>query len=160
MWKYSSKNDYPNIILHDCHVTKISVENKDIILEFDDYGFWMIENNKHNPFGKTLRTDKSEIRFVNCQLDSISIYIFKVFHLFRKPVLTNRIEIPLENLMYQINSGKWRFEFIDEYYACNEALFNGWIRFDKKPYHMECQLQLLFEDMKYSWNRICEDKPW
>lgn len=141
-------------------MTKVAVDNKDIIFEFDDNGFWVIENNKHNPFGKTLRTDKSELRFVNCDSDFTSIYIFKVFYLFRKPVLTNRIEISLEDLTSQINSGKWQFEFIDELYAWDKAEFNGWLWFGKKPYHMECQLQLSFEDMLYSWNKICEDKPW
>lgn len=84
MWKYSAKNDYPNIILHDCRMTKLFVENKDIIFEFDDNGFWIVGNKKHNQFEETLRTDKSEILFINCDFGFTSIYLFKVFHLFKR----------------------------------------------------------------------------
>ena len=64
MWKYSEINAYPNIILHDCRIVKAWIENRDIVIEFDN-GFWILEDNKQNPFGKTLRTGKSEIRFIN-----------------------------------------------------------------------------------------------
>ena len=66
----------------------------------------------------------------------------------------------MEYFATQINNGRWQFEFVDELYAWHTAVFNGWLWFDKKPYHLECQLQLSFEDMIYSWNKIWEDRSW
>lgn len=55
MWKYTAENDYPNISLHDCRISNVLIDNNDIVFEFDDNGFWILENNCQNPFKKTLR---------------------------------------------------------------------------------------------------------
>ena len=163
MWKYTSENDYPNIILHDCYIVKATVEDNDLIIEFKEHdflhGFWINEINKQNPFGKTLRTDKALIRFVNFDFDSI--YIFKTICLFRRFIFTRRVEVSFEKFIENLNIGKWQFEFIDEFYAGNYgALFNGWVYFNDGKSHYDCQIQLRFTKMVYSWNKICEDKPW
>lgn len=160
MWKYNVKNAYPGIILHDCRIVKVWKDNCDIVLEFDNNGFWIVGDNKDNPFGKTLRTDKSEIRFANYEADDVQIYIFKTFHLFGKSILTKRIEVPLDKFITGINGGKWQFECVDELYAWNRACFKGYVWLGKRPYHYECQINLFFNEMVYSWNKICEDKPW
>ena len=36
----------------------------------------------------------------------------------------------------------------------------GYVWFKKKPYEYECQIRLFFNTMIYSWNKICEDRPW
>jgi hypothetical protein len=160
LWKYNVKNAYPNIILHDCRIIKAWIDNCDIVFEFDDSGFWICEDNKDNPFGKTLRTDKSEIRFTKYDADAVHIYIFKTFHLFGKSIFTKRIEVGLDKFIAQINCGNWQFECVDELYAWSRVGFNGYVWLRKRPYHYECQLNLFFDEMSYSWNKICEDKPW
>ena len=82
MWNYSVENDYPNIVLHDCRIVKVLIENKDLIFEFDDNGFWLTENNKLNSFRKTLRTDRAQVRFKNIDQDFTHIYVFKNICLF------------------------------------------------------------------------------
>ena len=159
MWKFISENDYPNIFLHDCYIVKVTVEDDDLIIEFDEYGFWINETHKDNNFSKVLRTDKATIRFVDFDIDNI--YIFKYFCLFHRFVFTRRIEISFETFIKNLNSGKWKFEFIDEFYDGNYgALFNGWVYFKHKPYHYDCQIQLRFKKMIYSWNKIYEDRTW
>lgn len=160
MWKYTAINDYPNISLHDCHIVKVHIDLSDIVFEFNDKGFWIMENNSQNPFKKTLRTDKSEVRFRGIDVDSTRIYLFKTYHLFKKAVLTRRIELTLEQFAKKINNGEWEFEFVDELYAWSRAGFDGYVWFNKKPYEYECQIRLFFNEMIYSWNKICEDRPW
>ncbi len=162
MWKFSSENDYPDIILHDCVVTKITLDGDDLVMEFDDYGFWIGENNKQNPFGNMLRTEKSELRFVDFDTWS-NIYIFKRYNLFRKFFHTSRIDLSLEKLISNVNSGKWTFEFIYEYYTSSTqalAIFNGCINVKNKRKNYDCQIESDCSKMVYSWNKIREDAPW
>ena len=160
MCKYSSKNDYPNIILHDCKITKISKENNDLIFEFNDKGFWIGKDNKHNPYNKILRTGKSMIRFVEYEQEFTDNYIFKEYRLMGKTILTKRLEVSFDYIISQINAGKWQFEFIDEFYGWRKAEFDGYIWLNKKPYCMEAQLQLNFKEMLYFWDEIYEDRTW
>ena len=158
MWKFSSENDYPNIILHDCKIIKVDIENNDLVFQFDNRGFWANSSNPHNSFGKILRTDESEVRFINCDVEGL--YLFKKFRLLRKPLLISRKELSLKEFASKINNGDWKFEFIVETYAWQEAIFIGSIHSKIKPYRYECQLHLSFETMIYSWNNIYEDRPW
>ena len=160
LWNYSVENDYPNIVLHDCRIVKVLIENKDLIFEFDDNGFWLTENNKLNSFRKTLRTDRAQVRFKNIDQDFTHIYVFKNICLFKKSIFTIRKEISLEDFCSKINCGIWQFEIVDELYAYRNVVFNGGMFFNKKPYHRECQVQIFFETMTYLWNKICEDKAW
>ncbi len=160
MWKYSTKNDYPIIILHDCCIENITIDGHNIVFDFDENGFWVSGNSKYNSDEKTLRTDKSEVQFTNCDFDFIRIYIYNTYRIFGKPFFTRRIELPLKKLSTLINSRKWQFEFIDELYAWHEAFFIGLLRSKSKPYHIECQIHFSYEDMLYCWNKVCEDRPW
>lgn len=160
MWKYTAENDYPNISLHDCRISNVLIDKNDIVFEFDDKGFWIVENNSQNPFNKTLRTDKSEIRFKDIYVDFTRIYYYKTYHLFKKAIFTKRIELTIEQFASKINNSNWKFEFVEELYAWSRAGFDGFVWFDKKPYEYECQIRLFFNTMIYSWNKICEDRPW
>lgn len=160
MWKYNIKNDHSNISLHDCRIEKVRIKDSDIIFEFDENGFWVLSNNKFNPYGKVLRTGKAEIRFTNCDFDFSRISMYKEFHLFRKPILTTRTKLSFKDFSRQINSGRLKFEVIDELYSFNQVLFDGCFWLNKKPYYRESQIQILFKDMLYSWNEINEDRTW
>lgn len=160
MWKFTSENAYPNIILHDCRIAKVSLQNKTLVFEFDDSGFWIVENNKENPFGKTLRTDKAEICFHGFDKDYFCFYTFKPFKLLGRTLFIRMVEISFEEFVLNVNSGKWEPEFIEEFYGLGAASFEGEVFFNKKPYRYRFQMQLSFEKMEYNWNEICEDRPW
>ena len=159
MWKHTSKNDYPNIILHDCFVTNISTQNNDIIFEFDD-GFWITDTHKENPYGQILRTGKSQMLFSNVDYDFSGIYIFKELKVFKKLMFTNRVSLAMKDFIAKINSGKWSFEIKDELYAWHQAVFVGDVRFNHRPYRREFQIDLNVKEMIYSWNEIREDRVW
>ena len=161
MWKFSSENSYPDIILHDGVVTKITLDNDDLVMEFNDGGFWIGQDNKQNPYKKTVRTEKSELRFTDFDIDDI--YIFKMYNLFKKFYHTSRVEVSLEKLISNVNSGKWTFEFLYEYYTSSrqrEAIFKGCVNVVNKQKHYDCQIELDCSKMIYSWNKIDEDAIW
>ena len=82
MWKFT----YKMIILISYFMIvwlqKSHNHGDDLVMEFDDYGFWIGEKNKQNPYKNLLRTEKSELRFVDFDTWS-NIYIFKRYNLFK-----------------------------------------------------------------------------
>ncbi|QIK70242.1 hypothetical protein G7062_08035 [Erysipelothrix sp. HDW6C] len=53
-WKNSSENAYPDIILHDCFVSKINVLGDDIIIDFSTLGFFKIDKKLNNFLEQTV----------------------------------------------------------------------------------------------------------
>jgi len=160
MWGYTSKNSYPNIILHDCTIEKVRLEKQDIVFEFNDCGFWVAEDHPQNPFEEILRTDKAELRLTNVDLDFLSISRYRKLKIARKKLLTIRNEISLDDFVAKINSGEWAFEFVKEYYGYRCAMFCGYIHTDRKPYFIEMQIEVSYEESHYGWNKIYEDRTW
>lgn len=158
MWKYSAINDYNNISLHDSSAVNASIENNDITLTFED-GFWILKTNNKNPYKKTLRTDQSQILFHKIGFSFSNIYLFKELEVFRKKIYTRRIKISFEEFCRKIDSGEWEFEFVDEAYGYNRAVFDGFVYTKNRHYSTECQITLSYKEMIYSWNEIREDRP-
>lgn len=157
MWKNSSQNKQNFISLHDCKATNITIQEDHLFFEFDD-GFWISPIAESNPFGYTAKTDKSEIQLI--QFNVSNIYIFKEFRLLRRPVIIKRDSLDLEKLMANINCGKWELEFINEYHARKDVLYQCCIWTKQRPYHMDCQIELDCDAIEYHWNDLRKDRPW
>ncbi|MBQ8687827.1 MAG: hypothetical protein IJ512_04680 [Ruminococcus sp.] len=155
-WKHNT-SDGSGISLHDCRATHAYIENGALVLEFEN-GFWMTADSRFNPYGVTCRTDTSQLRI--CKFDIQDIYLFDEIRLLRRHIGTLRKSIPIEKLLENINCGKWQLEFLYEYHAWRRVLFECMIWFDKRPYSKACQLSVCCDEMRYFWNRICEDKTW
>lgn len=157
MWKHRENNSDKIISLHDCRATRMIVESDSLFLEYED-GFWCLPTNKNNSSDNAFRTDLSQIEISKFEIQNI--YLFNEKRLFGRLISTKRIDISLEMLTQKINSGQWQLEFLYEYHGFNEVLYHCWIWMNKKPYHKECQITIMYNDIKYLWNNICEDKPW
>lgn len=156
LWKHSTKKTN-DISLHDCCATRIFKDKHNLFFEFDN-GIWAIANTAFNPNNRTFRTDKAQLKLCNFNIDSI--YIFKEIRLFRRIISTHRIPLSFEKLTENINSGKWELEFIYEYTKYHETLFSCCICSAHKPYSIECQMILDYDDMECFWNNLREDNPW
>lgn len=158
MWNYTSKNSYPDIILHDCMIEKASYKDNNLRFLFDDSGFWIGKDNSDNPHKQILRTGQSEITFVN--VDTITIRIFDDVRLFNRTIFTKVKEVSVDTFSSQINSGNIKFEFVDEYYARWDAMFCGYMRFHNKPYFRYAQIEISCDEIIYCWNEIYKDRTW
>ena len=156
MWNCIAKNDRDVISLHDSRATGIHMDGKDLVLDFAD-GFWLVHGSRYNPHENTLRTDAAQVRFVDFEIENF--YVFKVVRLFRKPIFTKRIEMDLQTLIDNVNSGAWELEFLDEYTRFRGLLFNCWI-WHKKGHTQECQISMDCTETQYYWNSIREDRIW
>ena len=54
----------------------------------------------------------------------------------------------------------WTFEFVDEYYGYQRAMFCGYIHTNRKPYLIEMQIEVYYEESQYNWNKIYKDRTW
>lgn len=162
-FKYNIENAYPNTVsLHDCRITKIYTEGEDLIIEFGIDGFWVIAGSEYNNSDKTLRTGQSSVRFTKAgeySEYSVIIYLYKKYSFFRRPFLTTRKEIPLEKLQNKVNSEKCIIEIVDERYSVENVLIRAYIATDRGK-RTECQIEICFKKMIYSWNELCKDREW
>ena len=127
-----------------------------LCFEFED-GFWVSEKNRHNAYGRTLRTDKSRVDFrllYGDSEDDVTFYVFKQ----KKHGKTIRKQYSLKKLMRKINEKGMRLEFLYAYQGYKSIIFECELEFDKKPYRRECVLIVTAEDVVYRWNDIRRDK--
>lgn len=153
MYKYYDKNENDDISLHDCRATAVSLKNKKLAFTFPD-GFFVCDQNKQNPYGKTLCTDQSEIEFQILEED-VTVYIFS-----RKMGKTIREEWEIRDYIEKINDHTYELEFLYKYKGYQSMIFECMIWFNKKPYCKECVLMMRTEDITYRWNQLCEDREW
>ena len=171
MWKYSSLNvdcdyennffgGYPDIILHDCIIKGIRIENQNIIFEFDEFGFWISKNHKDNPFDEILRTGLSELKLINVDFDFFSVYTDSKLPLVKGTLTRIKKNITLDEFIFKLNKGEWKFEFVDEYYAYKSAMFCGYIKQNKKNYSTYAQIEARYDSSEYFWNEIYRERTW
>ena len=155
MWKYSSENDTDHILFHDSFITDIDIDGNDLILKFDD-GFWLLDSNKQNPYGKILRTGKSQTRLSNFEI--IDIYLFSEMNFFRKTLLITRKNISLVIFLSKIKSNIWKTEIIEEFFDKNNFIFYGFI--SEKKHTKEIEFKTMYSKITYYWNEIKENREW
>lgn len=57
-----------------------------------------------------------------------------------------------ENFISTINEGAFEFEFVTTYKNYQYVLFKGYVWFDRKPYNLECEIELHTDNISYMWN--------
>lgn len=155
MYKYCDSCDQ-HISLHDCHATHVSYENGVVTFAFSD-GIWITKEHPNNALGKTVRSDKAEVKYCldsGCQ-DDITLYVFE-----RRLGRTVQKEWPLSKLMEYVNNKKYTLEFLYRYKGDHAIIIECWLWSGKKPYHRECELKIWLKDVTYCWNELCEEKEW
>ena len=144
-------NEY--ISLHDCHAIEILCKKGILTFVFQE-GIFITEGHPKNTVGKTVRTDKAEVKFCLEAGDEkdITIYVFE-----EKFKNTVRQEWELSKLIESVNNKKYRLEFLYQYKGYNSMIIECCLWSDKKPYCRECVLKLSVKSVKYYWNELSEE---
>lgn len=145
------------ISLHDCRAEKMSFCDGIVSFSFPD-GFWITKQHPENKLDEIVRTFASQVDFsiIDEEIEGVSIYIFKKN--LRGKVI--REEWELDNFIKAVNGGDFQIEFITQYKSFQSVLFKCWVWFDKKPYHMECEITLHTDSVVYKWNQMNKDRVW
>ena len=146
------------LTLHDCTADSISFENGVLRFCFPD-GFWVTSDHKENNCGKTVRTDASVVAF---SVEDIEDIIVRVF-IRKTGIFSKRTSVEIwdmEQLISAVNSGKCTIEFITQYRADFEQMWDCAIHSEKKPYYRACQLHLPNTKADFYWNNLCFNREW
>ena len=149
-WKHTQTS---GIGLHDCRATQLDVNNDRMEFTFGE-GVVVLADNENNPHSSHRKTTAASLVINNYDLESI--YIFREVCLFGKRILTVRKSITPGKLSDMINSGKWQLEFITEYVSAFTVLYNCEIWSHRRPYHTECQIEMVYGSIEYNWNGIAD----
>lgn len=167
MYKHTSNNCYPEISMHDSVAFSIYYENSDLV--FHTHGFTLSKDLHKNSTVEFLLTDDAEFRLKNA--DPWGLYVRKLsnFRVAKGIALRRWKYLSNEVFFENVISGKWIFEFVDEYYSSNKyqgfrsAIFCGnIISGEKPPYrYTETQIEVKeYKESQYSWsNTIQDDLP-
>ena len=143
--------------LHDCIAERAYFKNGKLGFELND-GFWISPDHPESNLSNLVRTDFSRVEYTledGADYD-VTIYVFKKT-LFKKTI---RIEWTIQELLNNINSGKYKLEFLYQYVDYSSRMIECELKLDKKPYHMECVIKISAPEVSYYWNNLREDRPW
>lgn len=160
MWMNTEKMESfarADVLLHDSRATGAYIADGSLYFRFAD-GFWILQSNSRNTCGETVRTGVSELCIAG--FDAPCVCLFRHVALFRRRLLTRRVEIPLETLIQKLNSGKWELEFLDEYREYRGMLYNCLIWQKRRPYYTECELRIDCGEVQYLWNVLRPECTW
>lgn len=153
VWKEKGVNKYPDIILSDCLITGIQVNGSDVIAKFSEYGFAKRDGIQN----KYYRTDAAEIVIKQCDIANVSIKEVRTQHLSEELYFDSMYDVEPEIFLENINTGKWRFEIVEEFYSAGGGLYIGQI--GKEEDSFWCHVKLQFKNLVYFWNEVRYDCP-
>lgn len=141
MYKYIAKEN-GKIGLHDCRINHISYENQILSFDFPD-GFYILNKPEPEHSGQA----KMECHIIDEDIDGISVFIYK-------ENASGKVirEDWSDNFITAINAGTFEYEFVTVYRGFQRILFKGYVWFDVKPYHRECEIELHTDCISYMWN--------
>ncbi|MBQ7818028.1 MAG: hypothetical protein IJ388_04460 [Oscillospiraceae bacterium] len=143
------------LTLHDCIADKVNFSDNILRFYLPD-GIWITPLHKDNKLSKTVRTDAAIVDFRITNFDDIILYVY-TRGVFKR---TQAKICKMHDLMRDINSGKYSFEFISQYRSHFEQMWHCAIHSKKKPYYMECQLHLPAAEAIFHWNNLRPDQQW
>ena len=145
------------ISLHDCRAEKIVYDHGILSFVFPN-GFWITPQHPENHSDTAVRTDLSQVdyKIPNDPFCEIEISVFR--KTFGKKVFRESWEIA--KFINAVNSGTFQLEFVTQYKGFQSILHKGYIWFDKKPYHRECEIILPTDCAVYRWNQLHYDAKW
>ncbi len=155
MYQYTQKDEplAVDISLHDCRATQMEIDGEDIIFRFED-GFCITPENEANSTGEVLYTGRAQLRII--RPDSFEAHLLHEDTRFGYPPLSVKERITPEQLAEMLNSGDYELEFISEFIGYKSYYYQCWLWFDRKPYHVECQLEARCCELEYSWDMKSE----
>ena len=147
-WNEKKFNQFDDISLSDCHITKIQKIENDVVIKFSEDGFFA-RDNKSNKF---YRTDGAQIIIERCDIDNISIKEIRGHKLSDDIYFETMYDIQIAKFIKNINEGIWNLEIVEEYPLKGKGYYITWISEDDN--YFWCHIKLQYENLIYMWNKI------
>lgn len=163
LWTHVEERSYPNIILHDCQITRMRTEGDNLVLDFEG-GFWLTNIHPENDTGETVRTGPSQMIVNGCDWSSSNVRLLQEYHLFRRSVRKSWREFSIQEFVeWALKKETFSPEFVYEYFASLCLILQG--RFSpRRPFpiwrHEEWQMEILCKTWVYCWNELDREAVW
>lgn len=143
--------------LHDCIATRAYFRDGKLEFEFEN-GFWVLASHPENSIGEVVRTDFSKVEYIleDGEDYDANVYVFDDVDRYK----SLRTCIPIQDFVDDINSGKYRLEFLYQFLGYGARIMECELIFDSIPYHRECEIKICADEVVYYWNTLREDATW
>ena len=150
MCKEKGYDLYPKVILSDCTISEIQIKDNKLILIFSSYGFAKKEED-----GNYYRTEGAEIIVEDYDRDEILIKEKRLHQLSEELYFESMFDIAFETLLKNVNSGKWKLEIVEEFYATGEGIYICHVREGKGTFWIFIKMR--YRNIVYLWNNVRYD---
>lgn len=151
-WREKGYNLYPDIILSDCTISEIQRKHNKLIFTFSNYGFMKkeLDNNYY-------RTEGAEIIIEDYNSEELFIKEKRIHQLSEEMYFDSMVDVTLENLIKNVNSGKWKLEIVEEFYATREGIYICQVREENGRFWL--YIKMGYSNLLYLWNNVRHDWP-
>ena len=149
-WKEKGYNLYPNIILSDCTITGIQTKDNKLVFTFSNYGFLKKEMDN-----KYFRTEGAEIIVEDYDREELFIKEKRIHQLSEELYFDSLFDVTLERLIRNVNSGIWKIEIVEEFYATGEGIYICQVREEEGRFWI--YLKMKYRNLIYLWNKVRHD---
>ncbi len=139
---------YPSVSLHDCLADRLEVFGDRLEFVFEN-GFTLTPRTALNPEDACADTGRAALVFTGAEAE---FYLYREHRLFGIRLCTTVKQLSMEQLAQKLGSGRWKLEFIGEHYGYRSAVYTCWIHRRRRPWFMDCRLDVCYEQAEYFWN--------
>lgn len=143
--KCSNKNFYPKFSISDSAVNNIKVINNNVLLFFNDDGFWV----KENDMDEYHRIKNAILKLTDCDLENINIFVMRK-KIFNGNVYYVEEYIDFEIFLNNINNKFWDLEIVQEYWYDLGGMFIGVLKDNDE--RMDCYIQVEYKNEEYRYS--------
>ena len=145
-------NLYPAIILSDCPIAEIQRKDNNLVLTFSNYGFIKKETDN-----KYYRTEGAQIIVEGYDSEELIAKEKRTHQLSEELYFDSMFDVAFEILLENVNSGKWKLEIVEEFYAVGEAIYICQVREEEGAFWL--YIKIRYKNLIYSWNKVRYDWP-
>lgn len=151
-YHYKKSRGAPSpVLLHDCALQHIAVQDGGLVLDFDRYGFFVQVPEQ----GRYFRAYPARLTLQSFDPDSLSIQEDTVRRDEAGTYFHALYDIRPEDFFRQINNGSLRAVFVEEYYGSGAAHFVLWCE-RTQQFHVS----LSYHALLYEWDAVDRNAPY
>ena len=110
--RYQQINAFPSVILHDCSIRRVFTRERDLVVDLDDFGFFVKVPEQDNYF----RTGPARLIFTCCDPDDLEIKEVRTHHLTEDQFFDSMYDVSPQEVARRVNEGSVHLTFLEEYY--------------------------------------------
>lgn len=155
--RYQQLNAFPAVILHDCSIRRVYASQGDLVVELDDFGFFVLVPERDNYF-RTGHTGPARLVFTGCDPDDLDIKEIRTHNLTEDQFFDSMYDLSPQALAERINGGRVRLTFLEEYYAGRSAFFVLYVQ-DQDESRYTLQVKIAYRAIRYEWDGVDLSAP-